>query len=319
MSNGVKQKTQFKGVLLLMLTAFIWGTSFVAQSKGMENVDAFTFNGIRTLLGAAVLLPIVLLRDRTSVRGMTAEQAADHKAISKKTLRYGAILGVVLCVASNFQQFAFYDSTSGKIAFITSFYMFFVPLFGLVVGKRVPAITWICVVFGCIGMFFLCIDPANPGSINKGDLMACICSVFYAVHILLVEKLVPDVDGVKLSCVQFTVSGAISCILMLLFETPSFSAIASATVPILYSGIMSCGVAYTLQIVGQKYTEATIATLIMCLESVFGVLAGAVLLKELLTGREIVGCVIMFIAIVISQVSDVITEKLREIKGHFAK
>jgi drug/metabolite transporter (DMT)-like permease len=139
--------------------------------------------------------------------------------------------------------------------------------------------------------------------------------VFYGVHILLVEKLVPDVDGVKLSCVQFAVSGTISCVLMFLFETPQLPAIWSAVLPILYSGVLSCGVGYTFQIVGQKYTEATIATLIMCLESVFGVLAGALLLNEILTGREILGCVIMFAAIVLSQLSDVITEKLGKRKA----
>ena len=182
-------------------------------------------------------------------------------------------------------------------------------------GKKVPAITWACVVFGCIGMFFLCIDPANPGSVNRGDVLAFICAVFYGVHILLVEKLVPDVDGVKLSCVQFAVSGAISCVLMFLFETPQLPAIRSALLPILYSGVMSCGVGYTFQIVGQKYTEATIATLIMCLESVFGVLAGALLLNEILTVREVLGCEIMFVAIVLSQLSDMITEKLGKRKA----
>lgn len=312
MSGQVKRKTQFKGVLILMLTALIWGSSFVAQSKGMESVDAFTFNGIRTLLGAAVLLPVILLRGRKESRGLDETGRRTLREQDKKTLRCGAVLGVVLCVASNFQQFAFYDSTSGKIAFITSFYMFFVPLFGLLVGKRVQIITWICVVFGCIGMFFLCIDPTNPTTINRGDLLAVACSVFYAVHILLVEKLVPEVDGVKLSFVQFTVSGILSCLMMFLLETPDISAICSAAVPILYSGVLSCGVAYTLQIVGQKYTEATIATLIMCMESVFGVLAGAVILKELLTKREILGCVIMFTAIIFSQLAEPLTEKLKE-------
>ena len=319
MSGAVKQKTQFKGVLILMLTALIWGSSFVAQSKGMESVDAFTFNGIRTLLGAVVLLPVILLRDRKESRGLDEAGRKALREQDKKTLRCGAILGVVLCVASNFQQFAFYDSTSGKIAFITSFYMFFVPLLGLLLGKRVQFITWICVVFGCIGMFFLCIDPANPGTINRGDLLAAACSVFYAIHILLVEKLVPEVDGVKLSFVQFTVSGTLSCLMMFLFETPDLSAILSATVPILYSGVLSCGVAYTLQIVGQKYTEATIATLIMCLESVFGVLAGAEILHEMLTGREIVGCIIMFVAIIFSQVSEPLTEWLKARKTAHCK
>jgi len=315
MSGQIKQKTQLKGVIMLLLTAFVWGISFVAQSVGMEDVEAFTFNGIRTLMGAAVLLPIILLRDKKETRGMETEQVAARRQADQKTVRYGIVLGVVLCAASNFQQFAFYDSTSGKIAFITAFYMFFVPLFGLFLRKRVPLLTWICVAFGVVGLFFLCIDPSSPAGINRGDALALCCSVIYAVHILLIEKFAPDADGIKLSCVQFATSGTISCILMFIFETPRMSAILSAMVPLLYSGIMSCGFAYTFQIIGQKYTEATVASLIMCMESVFGVLGGAVLLHEVLSGREIAGCVIMFAAIILSQLSEAITEKLRERKA----
>lgn len=314
MGEAVKQKTQWKGVVMLMLTALIWGSSFVAQSVGMESVEAFTFNGIRTLMGAVVLLPFILIRDKLQARTMTAEQIKARKTMDKKTIRYGLILGVVFCAASNFQQVAFEYSTSGKIAFITALYMFFVPLFGLFLKKRVPWLTWVCVAFGFVGLYFLSIGPGGLGSINRGDFRAFICSIFYAVHILLIEKFAPDVDGIKLSCTQFVVSGVITCILMFIFETPQMSAILSAIVPLLYSGIMSCGLAYTFQIVGQKYTEATVASLIMCMESVFAVLAGAVILHELLSGREIVGCIIMFAAIIVSQLSELITAKLKHRK-----
>ncbi len=311
MSEMVKQKTQWKGVVMLMLTALIWGTSFVAQSVGMDSVGAFTFNGIRTLIGAVVLLPFILIRDALQSRTMTAEQKTQRKAADKKTVRYGAILGVVLCLASNFQQFAFEYSTSGKIAFITALYMFFVPLFGLFLKKRIPALTWICVVAGFVGLYFLSIGPGGLGNINRGDLRALVCSIFYAVHILLIEKFAPEVDGIKLSCVQYVVAGVITCVLMFIFETPQMSAILSAAVPLLYSGVMSCGVAYTFQIIGQKYTEATVASLIMCMESVFAVLAGALILHEVLSGREILGCVIMFVAIVVSELSGFLTVKLK--------
>ena len=311
----VKQKTQWKGVIMLMLTALIWGSSFVAQSVGMESVEAFTFNGIRTLMGAVVLLPFILIRDKIQARSMTAEQIKERKAMDKKTIRCGLILGVVFCAASNFQQVAFEYSTSGKIAFITALYMFFVPLFGLFLKKRVPWLTWVCVLAGFVGLYFLSIGPGGLGSINRGDIRAFICSIFYAVHILLIEKYAPDVDGIKLSCTQFVVSGVITCILMFIFETPQISSILSAAVPLLYSGIMSCGLAYTFQIVGQKYTEATVASLIMCMESVFAVMAGALLLNELLSGREIVGCVIMFVAIVVSELSEFITAKLKRTKN----
>lgn len=308
------QKTQFKGVIMLLLTAFIWGSSFVAQSVGMDSVDAFTFNGVRTLMGAAVLLPFIFIRDLFQTKKLSPEEKKNHKVFDKKTLIYGSILGVILCVATNFQQFAFYYSDSGKIAFISAFYMFFTPVFGLFIKKRVPLITWLCVAGGCLGMYFLCIDPSAAASINRGDFLAFICSMFFALQILAIEKFAPDVDGIKLSCIQFTVSGLLSCILMFIFEEPSIGNLLNATVPLLYSGIMSCGMAYTFQIVGQKYTEATLASLLMCLESVFGILCGAVLLNETLTGREIFGCIIMFIAIIISQLSELITAKFKKTK-----
>lgn len=314
MSNDMKQKTQLKGVIMLMLTAFIWGSSFVAQSVGMESIEAFTFSCIRTLMGALVLLPVVLVRSKLAVRGMNPAQLAQHKAMNKKTIASGAILGVVLCAAANFQQFAFNYSSSGKIAFVTALYMFFVPLFGLFLKKKVPVLTWVCVFFGFVGLYFLCINPNDLTAINKGDVLTFICAMIFAVHILLIEKFAPNVDGVMLSCVQFAVSGSISCVLMFLFETPRLDAIAVALPSLLYSGIMSCGLAYTFQIIGQKYTEATIASLIMCLESVFGVLAGAIILHEVLTAREFVGCVILFAAIILSQLSDVITEKFKQRK-----
>ena len=315
MSSEKKKKTQFLGVLLLLLTAFIWGVAFVAQSVGMDSVEGFTFSGIRTLLGAFVLLPIVLFRNNKAKKPLDELQLKAHKSVTKKTIISGMILGVVFCVAGNFQQFAFNHSTSGKIAFITALYMFFVPLFGLFLKKKVPALTWICVLLGFVGLFFLCINPNDMTGLNRGDLLAIICSIFFAVHILMIEKFAPHVDGVMLSCVQFFTSGIISCVLMFIFENPQISAIKTAIVPILYAGVLSCGIAYTFQIIGQKYTEATVASIILSMESVFGVLAGAIILHEILTGREILGCVIMFIAIILSQLSELLTSKIRAKKA----
>lgn len=306
-----KKNTQLKGVIMLLLTAFIWGVSFVSQSVVMEDVEAFTFNGIRTLMGAVVLFPFIIVKDKMNLMKMSNVQIKEKKALNKKTVCYGVILGIVFCAASNFQQFAFNYSTSGKIAFITSIYIFFVPLFGLFLKKKVSLLTWLCVVLGFVGLYFLCIDPSNFGAINKGDILAFVCAVLFAVHILLVEKYAPDVDGTRLSCIQFVVSALISCVLMFIFETPEISAIKSAMIPLLYSGVMSCGLAYTFQIIGQKYTEAATASLLMCMESVFAVLAAAIILHELLTGREIAGCVIMFGAIILSQLLEsVIAKKL---------
>ncbi len=302
------QKTQLKGIIILFACAFIWGSSFVAQSVGNESVGMFTFNGIRTVLGAIVLLPVILLSDIISLsKGTKTKDLIKNE--NKNAIIYGAMLGVVLCLASNLQQAAFEYTTSGKIAFITALYMFFVPIIGLFIKKRVPLLTWFCVVVGFIGLVILCMNPEDMTQINKGDFLAFLCSIVYAVQILMVENFVSKTDGVKLSCVQFAVSGFITCILMLVFEEPQITAITQAGIPILYAGVLSCGVAYTFQILGQKYTEATIASLIMCLESVFGVLCAAVVLLEIPKVHEIIGCVIMFSAIILSQLSDRFTRQ----------
>ena len=309
------KKTQFKGVVMLLITAIIWGSAFVAQSVGMESVGAFTFNGIRTVLGGLVLLPVVLVRDRRAAAGLDEAGLREKRLRDKRTLIWGVLLGVVFCAAGNVQQFAFHYSTAGKIAFITALYMFFVPLFGLALKKRVAPITWGCVIMGFVGLYFLSIGPGGLGAVNRGDVLTVICAALFAVHILMVERCAPEADGIRLSMIQFFTSGVISCILMLIFETPRLPAILDAAVPILYAGVLSCGVAYTFQILGQRYTEATVASLLMCTESVFGVLFGALLIHERLTGREILGCAIMFAAILISQLSDAITARLRQRKS----
>lgn len=307
----IMQKTQLRGVIMLLATAFIWGSSFVAQSVGMESVEAFTFNGIRTLLGAAVLLPFILIRDRIDRVKNGPPDPVRRRADTRRLMTAGTLIGIVLCAASNFQQFAFNDSTAGKISFITAFYMLFVPLFGLLLKKRISPLTWACVLLGTVGLYFLCIGEDGFTGINFGDLLTLICAMFYAVHILLVERLAPEIDSIKLSCTQFLVSGTISCILMFIFETPELPAIRACLPSILYSGIMSCGFAYTFQIVGQKYTESTLASLLMCMESVFGVLCSALILQEWLLPREWLGCAIMFVAIILSQVGDILLQKLR--------
>ena len=306
------QKTQLKGVLLLFLTAFIWGSSFVAQSVGMANVESFTFNGVRTLLGAATLLPVVLIKDLITLKKYGKPSRDKVKSNTRKILIGGTAMGIALCIASNFQQYAFSypDHSAGKIAFITAFYMFFVPLLGLLIKKKVPIITWLSVAVGTLGLYFLCVGEEGFSAITKSDILSFICAVFYAVHILVIEKFAEDNDTIKLSFTQFLVSGTITVILMFIFEEPTISGINSSILPLLYSGIMSCGLAYTFQVVGQKYTESTVASLIMCLESVFGVLCGVIFLKEALTEREIAGCIIMFAAIIVSQFSEQIQNKL---------
>ena len=305
------RKTQLKGVLMLLTTAMIWGAAFVAQSVGMESVGAFTFSAVRMFMAVCVLLPVILVRDARLKRRITSEQLPSFEQRNRRSVKYGAILGVVFFFAANLQQLAFNYAASGKIAFITALYMFFVPLLGLFLGKRVPWLTWLSVLMACAGMYFLCVDPSEPGRINTGDVLTFVSSLLFAAHILLIEKYSPKADGLKLSCVQFIVAGSISSVVMFAVEKPTLAAIGDAIVPLLYAGILSCGLAYTFQIIGQRYTESTVASLLLCLESVFGALFSALLLGERLSGREILGCGVMFAAILLSQLAPMLTERLR--------
>ena len=294
------RKTTPKGIILLLITAIVWGSSFVAQEIGMKSIDAFTFTGIRTTLGAIALLPIVLIINK----GMD---------LRKSTLKMGLILGIVFSIAQNFQQFAFYYSTSGKIAFITAFYMFFVPLFSVFLGKKIKFLTWLAILMGLFGLFLLCINPSDLTKINLGDVLALICAVFYAVQIMLIDKFTEnDISGVQLSFMQFTVAAVISIIAMFIFEHPVIADIKTAAPSLLYSGIMSCGVAYTFQIIGQKHANPVVASLLMCMESVFAVIAAALVLHQGMSLREGAGCVIMFAAIVISQLSESLSQRPSE-------
>lgn len=294
------RKTTPKGIILLLITAIVWGSSFVAQEIGMKSIDAFTFTGIRTTLGAVALLPIVLIINK----GMD---------MRKSTLKMGLILGIVFSIAQNFQQFAFYYSTSGKIAFITAFYMFFVPLFSVFLGKKIKLLTWLSIFLGLGGLFLLCINPSDLTKINLGDVLALICAVFYAVQIMLIDKfLEKDVSGVQLSFMQFVVAALISIVAMFVFEHPVIADIKTAAPSLLYSGIMSCGVAYTFQIIGQKHANPVVASLLMCMESVFAVIAAALVLHQGMSLREGAGCVIMFAAIIISQLSESLSQRPSE-------
>ena len=292
------RRTKPLGIVLLLITAIIWGSSFVAQSIGMRSIDAFTFTGIRTALGMIFLLPFTLIINK----------GFDFR---KKTLIKGLILGIVFSIAQNFQQFAFYYSTSGKIAFITAFYMFFVPLFSVIfLKKRIAVLTWLSILMGLIGLFLLCMNPADLTDINLGDILALICAVFYAVQIMLIDKFLEDgVSGVQLSFMQFFVAAIISIVAMFIFEKPVLADIKTAAPSLLYSGIMSCGIAYTLQIVGQKHASPVVASLLMCLESVFAVITAAIFLHEGMSAREAIGCVVMFSAIILSQVSESFSAK----------
>ena len=298
------KKTQIRNSLLLLLTATIWGTAFVAQSVGMEYVEAFTFTFARSIVGGIVLIPCIWFlrwlkgREKKTSCDVTC---AKRPHITKIEWIGGICCGLALCAASNFQQIGIAYTTVGKAGFITALYVVIVPIMGLFFKKRVSFVVWICVVLSVIGLYLLCMTEGSL-TLAYGDLLVLICAVLFSVHIMVIDLFSPQGDGVVMSCIQFFVCGIVSGIIMLFVETPSLENIMAAAMPILYAGVLSSGVAYTLQIVGQKDMNPTVASLVLCLESVVSALAGWLILHEALTARELLGCVLMFAAIVLAQV-----------------
>lgn len=300
---------KLKNALLLLLTATIWGVAFVAQRIGMDHVGPFTFNAVRSIIGGLVLLPVIYLLDlgqAPSQDGGPSGSGAADKGVgteikNKKDLLLGGVsCGILLCAASNFQQFGVKYSTVGKAGFITACYIILVPVLGLFFKKKCSPTIWGAVAMATAGLYLLCME-GNRFSISKGDLLLLICAVLFSFHILVIDHFSPLADGVKLSCIQFFVCGLLSAAAMLVFERPVLSDILAAWMPILYAGIMSCGVAYTLQIVGQKGMDPTISSLILSLESSISVLAGWVILGQRLNGYQLAGCGAMVVAIVLAQ------------------
>lgn len=292
-----------KNITMLFLTAFIWGVAFVAQSVGMNYIGPFTFSCVRSILGGIVLIPCIWFLDRLKMKeeGVTEKCTMSEK--EKKTLLIGGICcGIALCVASNLQQFGVKYTTVGKAGFITALYIVLVPIFGIFLKKKVGVKVWISVAISVVGLYLLCMTEKL--SISKGDFLVLLCAIVFSIHILVIDHFSPLVDGVRMSCIQFWITGILSAIPMFLFEKPSLSAIFAAAVPLLYAGVMSSGVAYTLQIVAQKDADPTVASLILSLESVFSVLAGWVVLGQVMSMREICGCVLMFAAIILAQLPE---------------
>lgn len=295
----MKSKRLF-GNTALLITALIWGSSFVAQSVGMDYVGPFTFTAARSFIGGLVLIPVIFLMDKLRARESTPPPAGD-----RRTLMVGGLLcGVVLFVASSFQQLGIaHGTSSGKAGFITALYILFVPIMGLFLKKRVRPIIWLCVTMSIYGLYLLCVTD-GLGSIRRSDLLVLICSVGFSAHIQIIDYFSPRADGVRLACIQFFICGILALVPTLIGEEPTIRSLLDAKMPILYAGVMSSGVAYTLQIIGQKYTSPTVASMIMSLESVFAVLAGIVILQQMPSPREILGCVIMFSAIVLAQLPE---------------
>lgn len=293
------RQLKIKNTLLLLLTAVIWGVAFVAQSVGMDYVGPFTFIATRNIIGALVLLPCIFFFDRKN--GKEGEKFLPRDAEERKNLLKGGILcGAFLCAASIMQQIGISYTTVGKAGFITACYIVLVPVLSIFLGKRTRWTIWIAVLMAVIGLYLLCMNESLK--LGQGDLYVLICAFLFSFHILVIDHYAPKTDGVRMSCIQFFVCGILSGFLMLIWEQPSTKAILQAWMPILYAGVLSSGVGYTLQIIGQKDMNPTVASLIMSLESCVSVLAGWILLHQTLSARELLGCAIMFGAILLAQI-----------------
>lgn len=299
MEEKVKRKKAFASSLLLTLAAFIWGTAFVAQNAGLELIGNFTFLCLRSCLAVVVLTPVsrfIFINNKKKIGD--GEHGENKTFLSKRLILGGVLCGGSVCLASLVQQYGIMFSSVGKSGFLTTLYILIVPVLGLVFKRKVKPVLWFCIAIATCGMYFLCVTEA--GSIEIGDILLILCAFLFAVQIMIVDHFVKTVDGVRLSLVQFGVSAVISAIGMFVFEDPDPVAIAQAWFPVFYAGVLSSGIAFTLQIVAQKNLNPTFASLLMSLESVFAALAGA-FFGERLSGREIFGCALVFLAIIVAQ------------------
>lgn len=298
-------KMEIRNSFLLLLTALVWGVAFVAQRQGGTEAGPYTFNCIRSFLGGLVLLPVIPFLDRYTA-AKKPQSAKERRRLSAG----GALCGLILFVASTFQQMGMYYGTSaGKAGFLTACYILLVPVLGLLLGRKCRWNVWISILVAVVGLYFLCLT--NGISFQFSDGLVLLCAVCFSVHIMVVDHFSPLVDGVRMACIQFFVCGAWGMIPMIGVEMHQMGAAAwlqslgsiDVWIPILYAGVMSCGVGYTLQIVGQNGINPAIASLLMSLESVFSVLAGMLILHETMTGWEALGCVLVFAAVIFAQVN----------------
>ena len=288
------------GNALLILTAMIWGTAFVFQRTGMERIEPITFNAARMALAAVAVGIVSAIPTAAEAKHLSGRSTSEIKAYRKNTVIGGICCGSVLAAASIFQQMGIVYTTAGKAGFITAMYMLLVPVIGFVfLGKRNSWIVWLSVLIGVVGMYLLCMTEGFR--LTRGDTLVCICAVLFSCHILCCDHFVQLGNPIRISAIQFASCTAISAVAAMILEQPSLDKVLSAAIPILYCGLISGGVGYTLQIIAQKYTDPTIASLLMSLESVFAVIAGAVLLGERMSVRELLGCIVMFAAIVLVQ------------------
>lgn len=291
--------------MLLLLTALVWGVAFVAQRQGGASAGPYTFNCIRSFLGALVLLPVILFRDKHGA-GKKPQSKEERRLLSQG----GVLCGLILFAASTLQQMGmYYGTTAGKAGFLTACYILLVPVFGIFFQKKCGWNVWVSIVVAVVGLYFLCLT--DRFTFQRSDVLVLLCAVCFSVHIMVVDHFSPLVDGVRMACIQFCICAAWGMFPMMAVDVQRIGAAAwqqslgsiDVWIPILYAGFISCGVGYTLQIVGQNGVNPAIASLLMSLESVFSVLAGMLILHETMTGREILGCVLVFAAVIFAQMN----------------
>lgn len=287
----MNQKNSPKGIVFLVTAAVVWGFAFVAQRLGSDHVGAFTFNGSRFLLGTLSLIPVILLFEKN-----------EHNPVKMKTtLTSGAAAGILLFAASSMQQIGIdLTDSAGKAGFITGLYMILVPVIGVFLGRKTGILSWIGAVCGVAGLYLICFT-GGALTFTAGDAVLIGCAVLFAFHIMLIDRFGDRIYSLRFSMIQFGVCTLLNVIAALLFEEISFTAIASAAVPIAYCGFMSTGVAYTCQVLGQKYSEPTSASIILSTESVFAAVGGAVILHERMSPAAYLGCALIFAGIILSQ------------------
>lgn len=295
----MSKKKQMEHSLLLLLAAFIWGLAFVSQSKGMDYMHPLTFNGVRALIGAFVLFLYLNIRNRLGGK-------PDKRIDVKKTIKAGILCGLALTAASTLQQFGIQYTTVGKAGFITTLYIIFVPIAGIFFRRKVSPVVWTGAGIAAVGMYLLCMTESLR--LGLGDILIFVCAILFSAHILLVDHFSPDTDGVMISCIQFTVCGIICTTGALIWGSPTFGQIIDGIGSLAYAGVLSCGVAYTLQIVGQEGVNPTVAALLLSLESVFATIAGWICFKigllktdQTMTPRQIAGCALVFAAVILVQ------------------
>ena len=300
----------------LLTTAFIWGAAFVAQKEAMSYIGPFTFTCLRMFIGGTVLIPFIFILQKKGIvtadetpriegDALEAERGGEADAkrfdIDDPAFIGGFFCGVALFFACLFQQIGLVYTTAGKAGFITALYIIIVPILGIFMKKKVGKIIWFCVILAVVGIYFLCME--GDFTMGKGDLIVLLSAFGYAMHIITVDRFASRGDPIKISCIQFFVCGAL-CLPTLIVEAPTLSALLLAWLPIFYAGVISCGIAYTLQVVAQRDTTPTITAIILSFESVFAVLMGFLLLHEVMSLKEVAGCVLMFAAIILAQLPE---------------